>query len=97
MIPELWIKANCVTQILSKQKLERYKHLLKWKNNETILEFGAAYGNTSVNSVLPVLPKDYKEYVLTDISPNMVEHMKKNLKIPRSKIIRHDIAYFKIF
>ncbi|XP_072377362.1 juvenile hormone acid O-methyltransferase-like [Diabrotica undecimpunctata] len=92
MIPDLWIKGNCVTQILTKRKFEKYGHLLKWKKNETILEFGAADGNTSVNSVLPELPKDYKEYVITDISPNMVEHMKKNLNIPRSKIIQHDIA-----
>ncbi|XP_072377360.1 juvenile hormone acid O-methyltransferase-like [Diabrotica undecimpunctata] len=92
MIPDLWAKGNIVTQILTKQKLQKYGHLLKWKKNETILEFGAADGNTSVNSVLPVLPKDYKEYVITDISPNMVEHMKKNLNIPRSKIIQHDIA-----
>ncbi|CAG9829230.1 unnamed protein product [Diabrotica balteata] len=92
MIPDLWIKGNSITQILTKQKLEKYRHLLKWKKNETILEFGAADGNTSANSVLPALPKDYKEYVLTDISPDMVEHMKKNLSIPRSKIIQHDIA-----
>ncbi|XP_072378541.1 juvenile hormone acid O-methyltransferase-like isoform X1 [Diabrotica undecimpunctata] len=92
MIPDLWTKGNIATQILTKQKLQKYGHLLKWKKNETILEFGAADGNTSVNSVLPVLPKDYKEYVITDISPNMVEHMKKNLNIPRSKIIQHDIA-----
>ncbi|XP_072377363.1 juvenile hormone acid O-methyltransferase-like [Diabrotica undecimpunctata] len=92
MITELWIKGNCVTQLLTKETLNKYRHLLKWKKNETIFEFGAAHGNTSVKSVLPVLPKDYKEYVLSDISPDMVNHMKKNLKIPRSKIIQHDIA-----
>uniref|UniRef100_A0A6P7F9T0 Uncharacterized protein LOC114326252 n=1 Tax=Diabrotica virgifera virgifera TaxID=50390 RepID=A0A6P7F9T0_DIAVI len=92
MTTSLWVKGNIATQILTKQKLEKYGHLLKWKNNERILEFGAADGNTSVNSILPFLPKDYKEYVLTDISPNMVEHMKKNLNIPRSKIIQHDIS-----
>ncbi|XP_028130370.1 juvenile hormone acid O-methyltransferase-like [Diabrotica virgifera virgifera] len=96
MISDVWIKGNCVTQILTKQKFEKYGHLLKWKKNESILEFGAADGNTSVNSVLPVLPKDYKEYVLTDISPNMVEHMKKNLNIPRSKIMQHDIGTIRL-
>uniref|UniRef100_A0A6P7F3W5 Juvenile hormone acid O-methyltransferase-like n=1 Tax=Diabrotica virgifera virgifera TaxID=50390 RepID=A0A6P7F3W5_DIAVI len=96
MIPDLWVKGNAITQILTKQKLEKYGHLLKWKKNEAILEFGAADGNTSANSVLPALPKDYKEYVLTDISPNMVEHMKKNLSIPRSKIIQHDIGTIRL-
>ncbi|XP_072377364.1 juvenile hormone acid O-methyltransferase-like [Diabrotica undecimpunctata] len=92
MIPELWVKGNSFSQRIAQHTFEKYKHLLKWKNNESILEFGAADGKTSVVSVLPALPKDYKEYILTDVSPNMVEYMKKNLNIPRSKIMQHDIA-----
>ncbi|XP_028130371.1 juvenile hormone acid O-methyltransferase-like [Diabrotica virgifera virgifera] len=96
MITDLWVRGNIITQIAAQHTLDKYKHLLKWKNNETILEFGAADGKTSVNAVLPALPKDYKEYVLTDVSHGMVEYMKKNLNIPRSKIMQHDIATVKL-
>ncbi|XP_028130373.1 juvenile hormone acid O-methyltransferase-like isoform X2 [Diabrotica virgifera virgifera] len=96
MIPELWVKGNCFTQRVAQNTFQKCRHLLKWKNNESILEFGAADGNTSVTSVLPELPKDYKEYVLTDVSPDMVEYMKKNLNIPRSKIMQHDIGTIKL-
>ncbi|CAG9829235.1 unnamed protein product [Diabrotica balteata] len=92
MIPELWLVGNIVTVRLTKIHLDKYKHLLQWKPSESILEFGCGDGQVSEQLLLPVLPKDYKEYVAMDNSKEMLDHFKQHVNIPRLQAVHRDIS-----
>uniref|UniRef100_A0A6P7GFB6 Juvenile hormone acid O-methyltransferase-like n=1 Tax=Diabrotica virgifera virgifera TaxID=50390 RepID=A0A6P7GFB6_DIAVI len=85
VFPELFAKMSLNNAKISKALLEKYKHLVNFVKNPAILEYGFAGGENSEYSLRPLLPPDYKEFVAVDISEPMVEHARKNAKIPRSK------------
>ncbi|KAG5891092.1 hypothetical protein JTB14_036983 [Gonioctena quinquepunctata] len=91
VLPKLWAKSP-LTTIVTRKHLAKYKHLIKWRNQPTIMEFGYADGGASQKSFFPYLPSDMKEFVATDISENMVEYARKNSTHPMMKFMQLDIA-----
>uniref|UniRef100_A0A6P7G6Y8 Juvenile hormone acid O-methyltransferase-like n=1 Tax=Diabrotica virgifera virgifera TaxID=50390 RepID=A0A6P7G6Y8_DIAVI len=86
IMPELYAKLSTNNVNITKTLLKKYKHLLNFKKNPSILEFGFASGENSKQTLQPYLPHDYKEFVAVDISEPMVERARKNnTHIPRSK------------
>ncbi|XP_056634468.1 uncharacterized protein LOC130443728 [Diorhabda sublineata] len=92
MIPELWAKYNTLTLRPAMNHIKKYNHLLKWKNNESILEVASGDGMIAKHVLVPILPKDYKEFYITDKEPEFVKYIKRNLNIPKSKVFTQDIV-----
>lgn len=92
ILPQLWSKNSNAALAFNTSQLSKYRHLLKWNKNASILEFGFANGHNSNQMFLPILPNDYKEFIGSDISIEMVEDAKKHFRMPRSKIVQMDIA-----
>ncbi|CAH1111710.1 unnamed protein product [Psylliodes chrysocephalus] len=62
VLPELWSKSSNFSLLVAIAHLKKYSHLLNWKKQESILEFGFANGYNSCRSLVPLLPNDYKEF-----------------------------------
>ncbi|KAG5890581.1 hypothetical protein JTB14_012709 [Gonioctena quinquepunctata] len=91
-LPELYSKNNNVTVDYTKSHLIKYQHLIKWKRNAAIMEFGYADGGASQSTLFPVLPDDFKEFVGTDISEKMIEYARMKTKHPKMRFSVLDIA-----
>ncbi|KAG5897471.1 hypothetical protein JTB14_002730 [Gonioctena quinquepunctata] len=91
-LPELYSKNNDVTVDYTKTLLQKFQHLIKWKRNASIMEFGYADGGASRSSLFPTIPEDFNEFVGTDISEKMVSYAKTNSKHPKMKFMVLDIA-----
>ncbi|XP_072394127.1 juvenile hormone acid O-methyltransferase-like [Diabrotica undecimpunctata] len=91
VLPKLYSKIN-ISKVTSKKLIEKYRHLIKWRKNESILEFGIGDGSNSENSIRPILPKDYKEYIASDLSVSMLNHVKETYSIPKSQFRNFDIS-----
>ncbi|XP_057651663.1 juvenile hormone acid O-methyltransferase-like isoform X2 [Diorhabda carinulata] len=92
MITELWTKNNTMTLKTSMSHIMKYKHLLKWKNSESILEVGCGDGTNAKQVILPILPKDYKEFHISDKEPNFVKYIERNVTIPKLKVFKQDVV-----
>ncbi|XP_056630747.1 juvenile hormone acid O-methyltransferase-like [Diorhabda sublineata] len=93
VLPELFAKHVHVTSIHSVYLLNKYKHLIKWKNNPSIMEFGFGDGGTSAAALQPLIPQDCKEFIAADVSQQMVKYAKQNAKLPKvGKIIQFNIS-----
>lgn len=92
VLPELWSKSSHFSLLVAIAHLKKYSHLLNWKKQESILEFGFANGYNSCRSLVPLLPNDYKEFFGTDLSSEMIEDAKKQCLIPRSTFLQMDIT-----
>ncbi|CAG9832734.1 unnamed protein product [Diabrotica balteata] len=91
VLPKLYSNIN-ISKVTSKKLIEKYGHLIKWRKNESILEFGIGDGSNSENTIRPILPKDYKEYIASDLSVSMLSHVKENYSIPKSQFRNFDIS-----
>ncbi|XP_057661458.1 juvenile hormone acid O-methyltransferase-like [Diorhabda carinulata] len=93
VLPELFAKHVHFTSIHSVYLLNKYKHLIKWKNNPSIMEFGFGDGGTSAAALQPLIPHDCKEFIAADVSQQMVKYAEQNAKLPeRGKIIQFNIS-----
>ncbi|CAG9864134.1 unnamed protein product [Phyllotreta striolata] len=90
--PHLWIKSGEVARTLTQGSLSKFKHLIKWKKSESILEAGFASGSNSLQTLVPLLPHDYKEFIGSDISDEMIDYAKKEFKLPRSEVVKLDVC-----
>ncbi|CAH1108124.1 unnamed protein product [Psylliodes chrysocephalus] len=91
-MPERWTNSSNFCLIETQFHLKKYRHFLNWKPNESILEVGFASGYNSSQSLQPILPKDYKEFVATDISDVMIDYAREHCDIPKSKFYQMDIG-----
>ncbi|CAG9838417.1 unnamed protein product [Diabrotica balteata] len=91
-LPKQWSRSCGRVLEITNEHLQKYAHLLKWRNNASILECGIATGENSVKSIIPILPQDYKEFVATDNSKNMLEVAKNVINIPRSTVCELDVT-----
>uniref|UniRef100_A0A6P7GBQ4 Juvenile hormone acid O-methyltransferase-like isoform X1 n=1 Tax=Diabrotica virgifera virgifera TaxID=50390 RepID=A0A6P7GBQ4_DIAVI len=92
VFPKLWAE-NCTFLLRATQAhLKKYGPLINWKENACIMECGFGTGHSSQQTLGAILPKDYKEFVATDISPDMVEYAKNNVNIPRAKFLQLDVG-----
>ncbi|XP_057662222.1 juvenile hormone acid O-methyltransferase-like [Diorhabda carinulata] len=93
VLPELFAKRVHFTSIHSVYLLNKYKHLIKWKNNPSIMEFGFGDGGTSAAALQPLIPQDCKEFIAADVSQQMVKYAEQNAKLPKvGKIIQFNIS-----
>ncbi|XP_072384145.1 uncharacterized protein [Diabrotica undecimpunctata] len=90
--PELYAELSINNVNITKILLKKYKHLISFKMNPSILEFGFASGENSKQTLQPLLPHDYKEFVAVDISEPMMERARKNVHILRSKFYCLDMS-----
>ncbi|CAG9859956.1 unnamed protein product [Phyllotreta striolata] len=88
--PDLWVKSGGIALLFAKNSLKRYQHLIKWKKDASILELGFGTGHNSMQYLVPLLPKDYKEFIGSDVSEEMVDYAKNDFKIPKSKVVKLD-------
>ncbi|XP_056634472.1 juvenile hormone acid O-methyltransferase-like [Diorhabda sublineata] len=92
MIPEIWMKYNTESLRLALRHVNKYKHLLKWKENESILEIGCGDGTNAKQVILPILPKDYKEFHVSEKEPDFVKYIQRNVIIPKLEVFKQDIV-----
>ncbi|CAG9828874.1 unnamed protein product [Diabrotica balteata] len=92
VLPELYNQCNDLTVSTTKDHLSKYKHLIKWKNEESIMELGVGDGNCSMYCLQPFLPNHYKEFVAMDISEAMLEYAKNNINLPNTRFVQCDVG-----
>ncbi|XP_074042471.1 juvenile hormone acid O-methyltransferase isoform X1 [Leptinotarsa decemlineata] len=92
IFPKMFADSNRITTQLIKKHLKEYNHLIKWRNQPSVLEIGYGDGGSSQKSFFPHLPKDLKEFVALDKSEKMVEYARKNSILPTMKIEQLDIT-----
>ncbi|CAG9864135.1 unnamed protein product [Phyllotreta striolata] len=90
--PELWTESSNAAFALVKDHLDKCQHLIKWKQSESILEIGLGTGHNSLRTLFPLLPDDYKEFIGSDTSEEMVEFAKKHFNIPKSTVRKLDVC-----
>ncbi|CAG9829228.1 unnamed protein product [Diabrotica balteata] len=92
VLPEQYNESNDMTTVSTLKHLAKYKDLIKWKVGECILEFSIGDGKCSANCLQPILPGDYKEFVVLDISKQMIDFVQSKINIPRVQFVVEDIA-----
>uniref|UniRef100_A0A6P7G8F3 Juvenile hormone acid O-methyltransferase-like n=2 Tax=Diabrotica virgifera virgifera TaxID=50390 RepID=A0A6P7G8F3_DIAVI len=90
--PELWGQSSVFLTSCHKKNISNVKNLIKWKDNESIFEFGMADGSNSKSVLFPILPDNYKEFIGSDVSRRMVEYLKRNNDNPRASFVIFDIS-----
>ncbi|XP_072389959.1 juvenile hormone acid O-methyltransferase-like isoform X1 [Diabrotica undecimpunctata] len=90
-LPKLLPKDNIYILRCTQQHLQKYRHLLQWKPDASIMECGFGTGENSVKSLIPLLPQDYIEFVGSDISKHRLQTAKRNIYIPRFATVELDI------
>lgn len=86
---------NCSSNINKKraeQVLEKFFHLLTWKEGERIVDAGSGSGNVTTQILAPKLPEDFKELVGLDISEHMVKYANNNNKDHRITFVTANLA-----
>nr|XP_023012467.1 juvenile hormone acid O-methyltransferase-like isoform X1 [Leptinotarsa decemlineata] len=90
--PELFAANNQVTTVITERILKKYSHLIKWRNEATIMEIGYADGGSSQRSFHPYLPSNLKEFIAVDKSDTMLEYAKQHYMRPSIKFDQLDIT-----
>ncbi|XP_074033320.1 juvenile hormone acid O-methyltransferase [Leptinotarsa decemlineata] len=90
--PELWEKGSRMTTLGNKFCMEKYNHLITWKDNESILELGIGDGGNSRISLWPYIPNNFKEFIGTDVSESMVEYVKEKVTHEKMKFMVLDFG-----
>lgn len=92
VLPELYKESSDITYVGAQYMLEKYKNLIKWKEDASIFEFGVGDGSHSRQLLWPLFPRKYKEFIATDLSKTMVDFAKNNQSASRAKICNFDIT-----
>lgn len=90
--PKLFSEANSLQLQHSQEYLSEVKHLLKWKENENILDIGCADGKVTSTILLPFLPKNVNQLIGIDVSEAMIDYAKKYHNHPKIRYEKLDIA-----
>lgn len=90
-LPRLYSSSNDVAVTLAKYILNKYGYLLKFKKSEVILDNGTGDGRTTIEALLPRLPKDVKEFIASDKSINMINYAKNVEALRKIMFIELDI------
>ena len=59
----LYNSSNTAPQEEAKRALDKFVHLMMWKEGETILDAGSGSGNVTTDILAPRLPEDFKKLV----------------------------------
>ncbi|XP_059607428.1 juvenile hormone acid O-methyltransferase-like [Phlebotomus argentipes] len=55
----------------------KYGQFIQWKSNEFILDIGCGSGDLTHKYIYPLLPKDFQQFLITDINRDMIEVAKR--------------------
>lgn len=71
--------------------LEKYFRLVRWDKEEesVVLDVGCGDGDVTTHLLLPILPKNLKKLVATDVSENMLDFAR--IKCKNSKVSFHQL------
>nr|QYV43138.1 juvenile hormone acid methyltransferase [Colaphellus bowringi] len=92
VLPKMFAAGNRFTTEFIKMHLDKFGHLIEWRKQPSIMEFGYADGGASRKSFFPFLPADFKEFVASDISEVMVDYAKQRSLHPLMKFVQMDMA-----
>lgn len=90
--PALYDATNTLILRDAMQSLEKYSHLLRWKERERALDVGCGTGNVTTQVLVPHLPTDYKLLVGLDISEPNVKYAAEHYSGPHITYLHGDIA-----
>lgn len=92
--PELYTKSNALQKRDVKEILEQYSNLFKWKNDgsESFIDIGCGSGDVTMEILLPLLPKNIKSLIGTDISADGINFCKKHFENGAVSFQQSDIA-----
>jgi juvenile hormone acid methyltransferase len=71
---ELYQHSNEIQRQDAKQIINQFSEIFQWKNDgsDTLLDVGCGSGDVTIDFILPLLPKNFKKLVGSDISDQMV-------------------------
>ena len=72
--------------------LDMYSRLLKWGDGDHVMDVGAGEGSVSLEVLLPKLPTNFKELVLADISPKLLDYARERCDDERVDYRQMDIS-----
>lgn len=78
---------------IARELFEKHCKLIKWNSQpESILELGVGDGKITNEVILPLVPKNIKEYVGADISDAMLTSAKRTISHAKFEIFQLDGA-----
>lgn len=88
----LYQKANSVQRRDAQQILKEYSNIIQWRSdgNDSLIDIGTGSGNVLMDFVYPLMPKNFKQLVGSDVSSKMVQyanHFYKNVANTKFKIL----------
>lgn len=98
--PELFAQNNKGTRDATKVALEKYGHLIQWKegHRDTVLDAGCGPGDVLVDLIMPHYQGNFSKCYGTDISDKMIEYAeKKYLDLPTVKFLQIDVLDVDLF
>lgn len=94
--PELYSRANEVQRQDAKEIINEFKNKFQWRmfGGDRLMDVGCGSADVTVDFLEPILPRDYKEIVATDISQVMLDFAKKTYseKYPKMHFEQFDIG-----
>ncbi|XP_055921125.1 juvenile hormone acid O-methyltransferase-like [Eupeodes corollae] len=81
-------KANQVQRHDAEHIIKEFSRVFKWRLdcNDSLIDIGTGSGDVLVDFLVPVLPKNFKKIVGSDISSDMVQHCNKTYKSLKDKV-----------
>lgn len=91
---KLYKTANELQRTDNKMVLSEFKHALKWKGNDTLLDIGCGSGDVTVDMILPLMPSNYSLLMGVDVSEEMVKFAREHYSkiVPRICFEQLDIG-----
>lgn len=76
----LYQRANEVQRRDAKQILSEYASMIQWRydGNDSLLDVGTGSGDVLMDFIYPLMPRQFKRLVGTDVSRKMVDFARKN-------------------
>ncbi|XP_055855264.1 juvenile hormone acid O-methyltransferase isoform X2 [Episyrphus balteatus] len=76
---KLYLRANNVQRHDAQQIIQEFSNVFQWRldGKDSLLDVGSGSGDVLMDFLYPVVPKDFKKIVASDISSKMVRHGKK--------------------
>lgn len=75
---KLYKTANELQRTDNKLVLDEFKHALKWKGYDSLLDIGCGSGDVTVDMIRPLMPSNYSLLMGVDISEEMVKFAREN-------------------
>ena len=88
----LYAKSCELQKIDANRVLNEYFPFLQWRGGDCIMDVGAAEGSVSLEVVLPKLPPNFKKFVLSDISEDLLDFARDRSDDERVQFCPMDIS-----